>query len=345
MNNRSNIYRKVAQTAISFKNGSFNFTGVLGAGAYGEVHQVEYRRDPAMKFVCKSIKSSLLEPAGITEEIIMREIQNLERIYSQSIKPKSIVKYYDYDIVTLDTGGKIYYLYFEFLPNSLSKLIQDQINSNEERDFDRVYKYFRSLLNALAYMQILGLCHRDLKPDNILLDQNKVRIAVIDLGVSRDFSEKLHNILVTHYTMTIQGTPNYLAPELLQAHNAAEENVRHADPFKPDVFSFGLVMAELWLRRKIRNGLAVVREDVRSAYQEMRNIEVSLPLRSNYEKFRRIIKQCLKIDPDDRPNFLEIFKSCMVLDNFKKIQLYLIILEAENHADLNKFLNKGISIN
>lgn len=342
MNDRSQIYRKVLQSSISFKNVNFKFTGVIGSGAYGEVHQVEYIRDPTMKFVCKSINSSLL---GTTDEMIMREIRNLEKIYSQTIKPKSIVKYYDHDIVNLDSGGKIYYLYFEFLPHSLKTLFQNQIANREERNFDKVYKYFRSLVNALAYMQILGISHRDLKPENILLNESKERIALIDLGVSRDFSERLQNVLVTHYTMSVQGTVNYLAPELLRAHRAGEENVRAIDPYKPDVFSFGLVMVEMWLRRKIRNSLTVVSEEVKSAVDEMRNIEVSQPLRSNYIKFRRIMKKCLEIDPRDRLNFLEIFESCIVLDSFKKIKLYVIILETENPKDLHQFLNKGKYIN
>ena len=46
-------------------------------------------------------------------------------------------------------------------------------------------KFFNRLVNSLCFLQTMGICHRDLKPQNILLDANKENLVIIDFGVSK----------------------------------------------------------------------------------------------------------------------------------------------------------------
>jgi calcium-dependent protein kinase len=70
--------------------------------------------------------------------------------------------------------------------------------------------YMRQILSALAYCHDAKICHRDLKPDNLLLTYKtgSFEIKLADFGLSQSFSEEdlMHSI---------SGTPYYIAPEML----------------------------------------------------------------------------------------------------------------------------------
>lgn len=70
--------------------------------------------------------------------------------------------------------------------------------------------YFAQLLNALHYLLSLGLVHRDLKLQNLLLDGN-FNLKLADLGFSCPSSGRDESGLCK----TLLGTQNYMAPEIL----------------------------------------------------------------------------------------------------------------------------------
>ena len=85
------------------------------------------------------------------------------------------------------------------------------------------------LVNALKFLHEINIIHRDLKPENILIrhQENKLEVAITDLGVSREITKNEKT------NMSYQGTTLWLAPEVLQCKN------KYGHP--ADVFSFGLI--------------------------------------------------------------------------------------------------------
>jgi serine/threonine protein kinase len=144
----------------------------------------------------------------------------------------------------------------------------------------------------MKYMHACGICHRDLKPGNILMD-DRFEIRVADLGSARctDLKQSL--------TLGI-GTPVYMAPEIAGSEREADYNE------KVDVFSFAIVMWELVAWKKAYEGgvlgsaLGFLLRVMRGSRPEMSASIKRTPLAEE------LIVRSWENQPEKRPSFAEI---------------------------------------
>ena len=112
--------------------------------------------------------------------------------------------------------------------NSLSAEAERIIRSNEY--IRRCCEIVRDAAFALDHAHNNGVVHRDVKPENLMLDQ-KGGVHIIDFGVAR-FRD---DISLSH-TGALVGTPMYMSPE----HITGRVNIDH----RSDIFSLGIVLYE-----------------------------------------------------------------------------------------------------
>ncbi|BDC49167.1 hypothetical protein F183_A14830 [Bryobacterales bacterium F-183] len=202
------------------------------------------------------------------------------RLGSQVSHP-NIVRTLDYS-----EEGDAPYLVLEFLRgHSLGKVISDQAAGNWQ---NRV-RIAIDAAKALEHIHSLGIIHRDIKPDNIHVDE-KGAVRLIDFGIA-----KADDLSMTQPGMVI-GTPFYMPPEQVRGVPA---NAR------TDIYAFGLVLYELLgsIRARRATTMQLLLEEIMNQPVSMVPlVEAGVP-----EGLLELIERCAAQDPNLRPeSFTEV---------------------------------------
>lgn len=152
----------------------------------------------------------------------------------------NIVKIHDYGVGELD--GKIPYMALEYLRHgrTLRKAFAAAHGSGKV-DGALVLTMFRQVLNALGAAHAVGIVHRDVKPENIMVvpvhgDPNLVK--VLDFGLARMDSDETSFEGDAAASGRLAGTPFYMAPEQIPRKGASGEIDGRADLYAVGVMLF-----------------------------------------------------------------------------------------------------------
>jgi WD40 repeat protein/predicted Ser/Thr protein kinase len=139
------------------------------------------------------------------------------------------------------------------------------------------------IADAVHYAHERGVLHRDLKPGNILLDENS-QVFVSDFGLAKIIGEEAN---LTR-TIALMGTPNYLAPELTHGGKGAATTAC-------DVWSLGVMLYELL------SGHAPFRGDnLATVLRQLNEVDAPPLLREVPRDLQVIVKKALQKAPTQR---------------------------------------------
>ena len=238
-----NINNEINNNNINYNNNyaANNFTtinplsqykdlGISGKGHFGTVRKVQDMMDGKI-YALKEMDM----PSG------KKDIQNLKREAQIPLNfdHPNIIRYYK----SFEYLGKYYFVAEFFESINLKELLKKRKseatfnNLNAPIHFDQnfIIKIFRQLLSGLIYLHSQGIAHRDIKPDNILINSND-QIKITDFGLSAYlFGEEKGDLLGGK---TIVGTAQYGPPEIVFFNNESYD-------CSCDIFSLGYTIFEL----------------------------------------------------------------------------------------------------
>lgn len=196
-------------------NGRYKIKELIGGGGMSNVylaHDMILDRDIAIKILRYDFSN---------EEELRRRFQR-EALSTTSLAHPNIVNIFD-----VGEDDSIHYLVMEYVPG---KTLKDYIIDHSPVSPERAVEIMKQLASALAHAHHNQIVHRDIKPQNILMDAEG-NVKITDFGIAMALS-------ATSYTQTnsVLGTVHYLSPEQARGGTANK---------KSDIYSLGIVMYEL----------------------------------------------------------------------------------------------------
>ena len=246
----------------------------LGKGGFARVYEffcLENRKTQAAKIIGKDQltkqrrRQKLMSEIKIHKSLSHQHVVNFEHFFEDS---------------------ENVYILLELCPNqSLSELLRRRKRLTELE----VQCYMLQIISSLVYIHSRNVIHRDLKIGNLFISE-KMEIKLGDFGLASklDYDGQKRK--------TICGTPNYIAPEVL------DSKLGHS--FEVDIWALGVILYTLLIGRP-----PFETNDVKKTYNLIKMNAYSFPDQiSISQEAKSLITQILKNDPNRRPSLNEILE-------------------------------------
>lgn len=199
---------------------AFTIEGEIGRGGMGVVYRA---RDERLKrrVAIKVLPPELAFQADIRERFT-REAQTAARLSHPHVVP----------IYTVGEGNALVYFIMGYVDG---ESLSGRIHRRGKLPVEEVRRIMRETADALSAAHGLAIIHRDIKPDNILLEGTRGRVMVTDFGIAKALSS-VSGATLTSAGVAI-GTPSYMSPE--QAAGEKEIDGRS------DIYSLGVVAYQM----------------------------------------------------------------------------------------------------
>jgi len=269
--------------ATKLIDGKYQIIDRLGLGGMGEIFKVRH------------IHLNELRVIKIMRPNIAADDQGLQR-FLQEARTSTMIKHRNlamlYDFSTLDDGS--YYMVWEFIDGTN---IQKWMGTNGAVPSRLAMEIAIQALDGLEHLHSMGLIHRDISPENIMLSQDnkgKLLAKVIDFGIAKQLTEGEGGQGLTQTGMFL-GKLKYASPEQAGFMKEGE----HLDP-RSDLYSFGIVLYEMLAGRAPfqatnPHGYILKHATEKPLPISQLNPEVTVP-----PKLEAIVFKALEKDRDDR---------------------------------------------
>jgi serine/threonine protein kinase len=240
----------------------------LGAGGFAVVFLV---RDLSLK---RSLAVKVLSPDLITSKTVLerfkREAETVAQLSHPNIVPLHFIGQKDdllYLAMACVDGGSV----------------ADRLEKEGPLPIADASRIIAEVASALAHAHKRGVIHRDIKPQNVLLDGDSGRALVTDFGIARTADSSLTA------TGMFVGTPTYLAPEQVTGEPSDH---------RADIYALGVMAYEILGGKPPFDGptpTAILMKRLAGPPEPLMNVRADTPA-----ELQRIVDACLASDPEQR---------------------------------------------
>ncbi|KAJ8520569.1 hypothetical protein ONZ45_g2639 [Pleurotus djamor] len=308
------LANSTANIPIRWQQGRF-----IGAGAFGSVY-LAVNLDSGSLMAVKEIKFQELSGLPNLYQQILDELNVMEMLHHPNV-----VEYYGIEV----HRDKVYIFEEYCQGGSLASLLEH----GRIEDEGIIQVYTMQMLEGLAYLHSQNIVHRDIKPDNILLDHMGV-IKLVDFGAAKILAKNQRSMQRSRRVSadnaspgtslgvaglglgmnSLTGTPMYMSPEIIKNDNRGRRGAM-------DIWSLGCVVLEFATGKKPWSNLD-------NEWAIMFHIGVAtqhppLPEPGQLSNMGiDFIKQCLTIDPMRRPSARELMEHPWMLEFREALRRY-----------------------
>lgn len=279
------------KTLAVFKKKGYKLEKPLGAGAYGLVYKGQIVESQTL-IACKVMNLDKVDPLFKNKFLVREMAAMIEAVHPNVVRVYDIIK-----------ANHRLYIFMEFCGGGD---IMGYLKKHGPIPVPKTNYWFKQASEGLAYLHDdLHISHRDIKVDNILLDeQTPANAKLSDFGFAKKSWDDNDEIIMSE---TFCGTLPYQCPQIIRK--------KKYDPFKADVWAMGIVLFGM-LNDKFPFHYDKGKEQM---YKEMKNPEHvgQRYVKKQCKHVRHLIKKMLELDENDRFSMKDVVKHKWIREKAK----------------------------
>lgn len=261
---------QIPETTLQF----YQVIKLLGKGSFGKVFL------GLQRLTNRLVAMKCLEKNHLKDENTKRKILTEVKILKQLLGHPNIVK-----VLEVFETKKYVFFVTEYATNG--DLLK-HLKTDEVMPETKAKHFFYQIASGLSYIHSQGIIHRDIKLDNILVDENE-RCKICDFGVSREIKP---NEIINEQC----GTPAYLAPEIIKDEGYSG--------FAVDIWSLGVLLFSL-----LTGSMPFKAGTIEELHKKILAGKYEIPKEAKLSKeVVELIGSMLVVDPEHRINIQAVLK-------------------------------------